>query len=237
VLYLDYESEASDLINRANRLRRGHFKFASSEPCYRRCHIPLVDDLPALQCHIAEKNIKFVVIDSLAAACGAELERAETAIRFFSALRSLRVASLILAHVAKNSEEKSIYGSVFFSNFSRSVWELKKVQEAGDRNIRVGLYHRKSNLSLLERPIGLKLTFSDAVHIEPLDLTAVPDLVGALPAKERIQAVLKGGLKTAKEVAEETGIGLATVKARLSEGKGTWSIKVGNELWGLIDNG
>ena len=237
VLYLDYESEACDLIDRANRLRHGHPKLARSEPSYRRCHIPLADDLPALQRHIAEKNIKFLVIDSLAAACGAELERAETAIRFFSALRSLRVATLILAHVAKNSEEKSIYGSVFFSNFARSVWEMKKVQETGDRITRIGLYHRKSNLGLLERPIGLKLTFREAVQIEPLDLSDVPDLATALPAKERIQAVLKDGLKTAKEVAEETGIALATVKARLSEGKGIWSVKVGNELWGLVHRG
>jgi hypothetical protein len=234
VLYLDFESEVSDLIDRAKRLRRGHPKLASSEPSYRRCHVPLADDLPALQRHIAEKNITFLVIDSLAAACGAELERAETAIRLFSALRSLRVASLILAHVAKNSEEKSIYGSVFFSNFARSVWEMKKVQEAGDRITRVGLYHRKSNLGPLERPIGLKLIFGEAVQMEPLDLSGEPDLAAALPAKDRIQAVLKDGLKTAKEVAEETGISLATVKARLSEGKGIWSVKVGNELWGLV---
>jgi hypothetical protein len=48
------------------------------------------------------------VIDSLAAAYGAELERAETAIRLFNPLRSLRIASLILAHVAKNAEEKRL---------------------------------------------------------------------------------------------------------------------------------
>ena len=93
---------------------------------------------------------------------------------------------------------------------------------------------RKSNLGPLERPIGLKLTFGEAVQMEPLDLSSEPDLAAALPAKDRIKAVLKDVLKTAKEVAEETGIALATVKARLSEGKGIWSVNVGNELWGLV---
>jgi hypothetical protein len=94
-----------------------------------------------------------------------ELERAETAIRFFNALRSLRVASLILAHVAKNSEEKTIYGSVFFSNFARSAWEMKKAQEAGEHIIRVGLYHRKTNLGPLQQPLGFKLHFGEAFSL------------------------------------------------------------------------
>ncbi|MEP6935609.1 MAG: AAA family ATPase [Nitrospirota bacterium] len=87
-LYVDYESDYSDLVNRAKKIRKGHPALAGSEPLYRRCHIPLADDLPALQRLVAEAGIRFLVIDSLAAACGAELERAETAIRFFSALRS-----------------------------------------------------------------------------------------------------------------------------------------------------
>jgi hypothetical protein len=117
-LYLDYESDHTDLLGRAKRIRGGHSKFVGVEPLYRRCHMSLADDLVATQRLVADSGVKFLVVDSLAAACGAELERAETAIRFFNALRSLRVSSLTLAHVAKNAEEKSIYGSVFFSNFA-----------------------------------------------------------------------------------------------------------------------
>lgn len=234
VLYLDYESNYSDLVDRAKRLRAGHPQFGACEPLYRRSEIPLADDLPAIQRLVAESNIKFLVIDSLAAACGAELERAETAIRLFTAIRTLRVSSLLLAHVAKHADEKTVYGSVFFSNFARSVWEMKKVQEAGDTVTRVGLYHRKSNLGLLQKPIGLKLIFGSQVQVEPLDLLDEPDLAEALPAKDRIRAVLRSGGKTAKEVAEDTGIALSTVKARLSEGLGIWSKKLGSEQWGLL---
>lgn len=237
-LYIDYESDYRDLVSRAKRIRQGHPKLLVTEPLYRRCHVPLADDLQSLQRLIAESGIKFLVIDSLAAACGAELERAETAIRFFNALRSLRVSSLILAHVAKNGqEEKSIYGSVFFSNFARSAWEMKKAQEAGDSVVQVGLYHRKSNLGGLEKPLGFKLHFGDQVRLEPTELLDDPGLAEGLPVKDRLRYALRGGPMTAKELAEETGIPLASVKARLSDGRGQWSTKLGEEKWGLLQRG
>ena len=236
-LYIDYESDYSDLMSRAKRIRQGHPKLTGIEPLYRRSHIPLADDLSTLQRLVAESGIKFLVIDSLAAACGAELERAETAIRFFNALRSLRLSSLILAHVAKNAEEKSIYGSLFFSNFARSTWEMKKAQEAGEQITRVGLYHRKNNLGLLEKPLGFKLRFGEAFQLESTNLLEEPSLIEGLPVKDRLQASLRAGAMTAKELAEETGIALASVKARLSEGQGLWSTKTGGEKWGLLRRG
>jgi hypothetical protein len=235
-LYLDYESEKEDLAHRAKQLRLGHPGLMSAQPSYRRSHVPIADDLPALRRIVDENDIRLVVIDSLAAACGAELERAETATRFYSALRSLRVSSLIIAHVAKNSDEKSIYGSVFFSNFARSTWEIRKEQEAGEDAItRIGLYHRKSNLGPLQRPFGLTMTFTDAITIEPADLSECPDLVQGLPVRERLQQALRQGHRTAKELAVETGVPLAQVKARLSEGSKTWCISLNRELWGLRD--
>src|SRR5262249_30984812 len=102
---------------------------------------------------------------------------------------------------------------------------------------RIGLYHRKSNLGPLQKPIGLKLSFDEAVRLEPTDLLEEPLLVEGLPVKDRLQAVLQGGAMTAKELAEETGVGLASVKARLSEGAGIWSQKLGGEKWGLKHRG
>jgi hypothetical protein len=234
-LYIDYESDYADLVSRAKRIRGGHPKLAGVEPLYRRCHVPLADDLPALQRLVAESGIKLLVIDSLAAACGAELERAETAIRFFSALRSLRIASLILAHVAKNAEEKSIYGSVFFSNFARSVWEMKKAQEAGEYITRVGLYHRKTNLGPLQQPLGFRLQFGEGFTLQQTDLNDEPSLAESLPLAARIKVSLKGGAKSAKELSEELSVDVAKVKARLSDGLMKWSTKVGDAKWGLLE--
>lgn len=238
-LYLDFESDYADLVDRAKRLRRGHPGLGDAMPLYRRCHIPLADDVPALQRYIAENSIKLLIVDSLAAACGAELEKAETAVRFFNALRSLRVGSLILAHVPKNSDEPSIYGSVFFSNFARSTWEMRRVQEVGDSITRVGLYHRKSNLSALHSPLGFKIQFGEAIVLEPMELTDEPGLAAGLPLRTRIKRALEGGGKTARSLAEELGIPVQRLKPRLTEGLGRWYTKVGNEgreaVWGLLD--
>ena len=95
-LYLDWETDFHDLIMRAKYLQRGHPNLAHTRVRYRRNTLPLAEDLSAIQKAVAEHDIRFVVVDSLAAACGGDLSNPETAIRFFTALRSLRVGSLIL---------------------------------------------------------------------------------------------------------------------------------------------
>jgi DNA-directed RNA polymerase specialized sigma24 family protein len=79
------------------------------------------------------------------------------------------------------------------------------------------------------------MTFTDAITIEPADLSECPDLVQGLPVRERLQQALRQGHRTAKELAVETGVPLAQVKARLSEGSKTWCISLNRELWGLRD--
>jgi len=236
-LFMDYESDEADLVDRANRIRMGHPDLYQVELHYLRCHLPIADNLAVLSRKISEWGIKLLIIDSMAAACGAELERAETAIKLFAALRSLRVGALILAHVPKNAEEKSIYGSVFFSNFARSTWEMKKVQEPGEMVTRVGLYHRKANLGPLLPPLGLRLVFgSDAVRFEALDLTDEPTLAESLSLSTRLKAVLKDGGKTVKELADELDSKVPQIRARLSEGQGKWCTALGDGRWGLLQS-
>ncbi len=67
-----------------------------------------------------------------------------------------------------------------------------------------------------------------------MDITDEPDLAEALPLRVRIQHVLGQGARTAKEVAGELAASLPQVKARLSEGAGVWSTKVGTDRWGLL---
>ncbi len=235
VLYLDYECEYGDFVERAKRLWQGQPELESAQPLYRRCSLPIADDLPALQHIVAKSEVQLLIIDSLAAACGSDLYAPETPIRLFASLRSLRVSSLILAHVAKDEDKgRSIFGSVFFGNFGRSVWEMKKAQEVGDSVIRVGLYQRKHNLGPLHRPIGLKLSFGDAVRITSLDLTEAPELAEALSLSERLKAALKHGAKTAKDLADELDAKHAQIKARLSDGQGKWCTNVGEGKWGLL---
>ena len=60
----------------------------------------------------------------------------------------LNCGALVLAHIPKTNEqqqEAGIYGSVFYKNFARSTWELKKEQEVGADESVLGLFNRKSN--------------------------------------------------------------------------------------------
>ena len=233
-LYLDYESDEGDVVLRLKRIGQAHPDLANVQIAYRRCHVPIADDVADLSKHIGERDVKLLIIDSLAAACGSELERAETATRFFAALRCLRVGTLILAHVPKNSETKTIYGSVFFENYARSAWEMKKVQETGERITRLGLYHRKANLSGYLPAIGLRVVFEpDATRFESLDLLDEPDLAEPFSLRVRLQNALKTGRKTAQELADETGEKVATVRSRLNEGRGTYFVKLDDNTWGL----
>lgn len=238
-LYLDFESDEVDLRHRAYLLRQGHSELENAKPLYRRCHIPLADDLPAIQQIVVESQIKLVVIDSLALAAGAELEKAETAIRLFSAIRELRVATLIVAHTPKNAgENASIFGSAFFSNLARSTWELKRVQEAGDAVIQVGLYHRKTNLGPLVRPIGLRIAFDNAIRIESLDLSKTHDLAKGLSLKARLQNALNQHAKTPTELADELDMPVNQIPTRLAEGRDDWCTVIGKNAqenrWGLL---
>jgi hypothetical protein len=112
---------------------------------------------------------------------------------------------------------------------------MKKTQEAGDSVTRVGLYHRKTNLGPLHKPLGFRLHFGDTFYIEPTDLMEDPVLAESLPLGQRIKAALKGGAKSAKELSLELGVDVAQVKARLSGGLMKWSIKTGNAKWGLLE--
>ncbi len=234
-LFLDWEVSAQVHGERWRLLRAGHPELADSDVLYKRMYAPLPDDLQSVQRLVTTHDIQFVVIDSLGPAAGQELLGAETAIKFFLAVRTLKTAVLVIGHTAKNSENKSIFGSVFFFNLSRSVFELKKSQESQDDVLRIGLHHRKSNLSKLHRPLGLELAFApEQVKFSSFDLGTDTELAKDLPLKDRMIKALGQGAMTARDLAEELDAKLAQVKVRLSQNKSSLFIQMGQDKWGLL---
>jgi hypothetical protein len=150
-----------------------------------------------------EVSANFVIIDSALAACGGDPSSPEVTGQYFRDLRQLNVTSLTLAHNSKNSTgEKTIYGSVFWSNFARSVWELKKNQEMEEDFLDIGLFCRKSNLSRLFSPIGLRFTYSDnkiEVTRQNVKDTALAD---NLPLWVQITGLIKNDTKEVSALAE-----------------------------------
>jgi hypothetical protein len=130
---------------------------------------------------------------------------------------------LVLAHVPKSiqeGQEASAYGTVFFRELARNVWEF---QRANDGNpVRVALHQKKNNFGPPLSPLGFEITFQEhSVQIASFNPEDEPECETRLPTSARIRNLLEdGNMRTADEIATELGAKLATVKSELSRHKG-----------------
>lgn len=198
-LYLDWETDSNTAGNRVKRLKVGMGFPNELSLSYRRCALPLADDITAIKRMVDEYKISFVVIDSCGGACGGDPNSPETCNRFFAALRTLNVTSLLIHHVPKHanpaspSKDKSPYGSAYFYNWSRAVFLLRRAQDVVDNQIDIGLIHKKANEDNVTRPMGFHLTFHDnQTHVQIKgDISDVPEFLESLSVRDRIKHILK----------------------------------------------
>lgn len=246
-LLLNWETDRDEVVWRWGKLKTG-MDWGDLSIHHRRCAAPLAHDLEAIQNAVADTGAKMIIIDSLGLACGGELKESGPAIAFFAALRQIKTTSLIIAHTSKDqlSKQKSIYGSVFFNNLARSVWEVRKAQTEGENIINVGLYHRKANMSKLHRPIGLRMEFGEnGTIITSQDVNKIAEFREGMSDKDRILEELYNGrrMMTANELSTETGIEIMSIQARLKDLRAENRVSSvgggrgrGNEAsWGLIN--
>lgn len=237
VLYLDWEASPDAFQLRLSRLVTAHPELADCEMHYLSMRRPLADDLLTVQRHVKAYDVKLLIIDSLALASGGELNGAQSPIQFFPALRSLHCSSLILAHVAKNADTgKSIYGSVFFGNLARSIFELESDQDEGSLIKRLVLSHPKANETARQAPMAFSFDFGHAsggVRVEPIGMEDLPSREACQSNPDRIKAALIDGPKTTEELAQAIGLSRHTIRSRCSEGDGKWCMKIDNR-WTLL---
>lgn len=242
VLYLDYETSREEINGRIKAVNE---PIGISDPRqikYRFCSQPLVNEIEEVQQWVHDYDIKLVIVDSVGMACGGEAEASDPVLRYFTALRSLRVTTLSIDHVAKNAETKSPYGSVYKVNSCRSVWELKKVQEVGDEALSIGLYHRKVNNGRLLKPLGLTLTFFEdddesfpRVQFEREDVATIPGLAQDLPIKDRIRHCLESHkVMTPDELSSELDAKVDSIKHALKRGERKVFVQLMDNKWGLV---
>jgi hypothetical protein len=224
VLLVDYETDAQAHRFRLGRLLAGQglqwrLGLVSYWPARGK---PLADIADALKRKVERDGISFIIIDSAAAACGGEPEKAESALRYFNSLAYQRVTSLSITHVPKDSDQHQPFGSVFWHNAARCTWNVRRIQAEGEDMIDLGLYCRKVNDGRLHSPIGLRLSFdgeTGPVTVEREDIASVPELDKQRPLKARIRDTLKRGRQSIPRLAEILDADPATVKARLHEMK------------------
>lgn len=235
-LYLDYETHFEEIDYRIKKIKNAQGIESDISIIYRRQTYPLAGDIEKILEVVDEHQIGFIIVDSLGAACGGDLNSAEVATHFFGAIRRLPTTTLMISHVSKNplTKSRTPYGSVYFFNFARNVFEVKKIQEAGADDISVGLFHRKSNLGKLHHPIGLRIEFGvDTTRFTRQDIRDIPEFREALTNAQRIELLLGAGPLAQADIAEELDLSndVARITLNRMEEKGK-IIKVGNQ-WGL----
>jgi hypothetical protein len=178
VLYLDWEFSAEEHRHRLHRLVGAEPRL--SNLFYRRCDRAFCRDVTRIRDVIQRRNITFLICDSMGFAADGTPESAEAATNYYRALRELGpIGSLHLAHISKAEEgDKKPFGSVFWANGARNIWNLKRDDtERSDGIVPIGFYHRKSNIGELRAPFAMVARFTEAdTFITPDNLTNFPKL-------------------------------------------------------------
>ncbi len=201
-LWLDYEADRDTTLFNFTRIVHG----AGVGDCllnYRRCRMPLADDVEAIANHMAKIGADTVIIDSVAKAAAGDLFGGESPTRFFTAIDQLKCTSLILAHTAKGQgdSKKTIYGSMFFEAYARSVWECRASEEG--ETINIGLWDNKANFRRKHDPLAFQLAYEpESITVTIQDIKTVEDFMAHLSTSSRILDALKAGSKSPKELKE-----------------------------------
>ena len=102
--------------------------------------------------------------DSVVPAAGPEAEGSEAAVRLMGVLRSLGpgISRLLVGHVPKGEATQNgptyPFGSVFYWNLSRSVWEIRSDDDDRE-HLRLSLTHKKVNAGPKLPTFGLDFHF------------------------------------------------------------------------------
>ena len=219
VLYLDYETDSYEIASRVRLIQAALGIETPSDILYRFCSSPLVSEIDGIRKFVTEKNIDYVIVDSVGTACGGEPESADSVLRYFSALRSLKkgshqaIGSLSISHT---NREGTMFGSAYLTWQARSVYEVKKSQKPEESFIDTALHHRKSNNGQLIAPVGFRIDFDkepgtdrlSAIRIYQRGLAEVEKLEGGASLRERLHVLLRDGIeRTRDEVCEALNIG------------------------------
>lgn len=248
VLYLDWEASEEEHKRYVTAIKQG-LKVNDKTPIlYRHCDRPLVNIVDTIRKDIVDYHVGLVIIDSMMAATatsGHGQDQSQIAGEYYNALHSFGCTTLTIDHVTKEgmigfTENIAPYGSVVKYNRSRSQFEVKQQQEAGDDYMELALIHRKFNLGRRLKPFGIKVDFineNDAlkeVRFSKMNLADNPALAKNLSITDKLIAQLRNGSKTVQDLASLLETKDNSVLQALKRGeKKDLFVKVGTDGWGL----
>ncbi len=200
-IWLDYEADKDTTHFNFKRILKGA-DLPDIYLAYRRCRMPLADDVEAIANHMARIGADTIIVDSVGKAAGGDLDKSESPTRLYEAIDQLHCTSLLLAHTSKSGDgRKSIYGNTHFEAYARSVWEMRSSPDGETLNI--GLWDNKANFRRKHDPMAFQLTYEpESITLTTQDIKTVEDFMAHLSTSSRIYEALKAGSKSPKELKE-----------------------------------
>jgi len=236
-LWLDWETDERSFKYLYNEMQRG-IGMILPPIHYRHCRSSLPDDIEQIAHWVDHTGAKFIVIDHIGLAAGGPLNDDITATSYYAAIRQLDVTSLHLGHQSKdpNTKKKTTFGSGFWENIPRTVWELRKFNDTED-SLDTVMTISKRNIGVKPAPLGMRFSYNGAgTHIEKFNPNDIVEFVQQTSAKNRIYLLLKkNGPMTSIAIAEELDMPDSTVRVNLSSRMSGQVVKAGDR-WGLVDN-
>ena len=221
VMFVDYETDVGTIATRERDLLLGHgLKLEPNRIRYWPTGgMPLSSQVSGMARVVKREDIKLVIIDSAAAACGGDPEKADSALQFFNALTRLETTTLTIAHIRKDQTDKhKAFGSTFWHNQPRTTWFLERVGNGQGSLVTVRLKNRKASDFAAGTAIKLRFQFRkdpDKVVVEMTE-DAHPD--SRAPALHiQIRRELKGrGPMSTMDLARLLGTTDGTVRSTLN---------------------
>jgi hypothetical protein len=238
VLYLDWETSYDALQWRLHKIQSG-MGLGKINLSYRRCSLPLASDMEAISAAVIKTGAKLVIVDSVGVACDGDLNKPEVALDMYRALRHLGedVTSLLIGHTAKGTltdpkGQKTPFGSAYFENQARKVFELRADRDTGDDTIEVAIFDKKVNEAAKAKPWGLTIDFGEeTVSFKRTDVASMGKLSEGLSYTQRILHLLKVNGKTnIMEIIQMLGLDREQVSPALTRMKQRGQVvKLGEE--------
>lgn len=225
VCILDWETHA-DEFHRRNALVSAGFGVDIIPMVYLHCCAPISQELDRIARVIAEYSVGMLIVDSAFQACGADMERAASVEAFFQSLRVLGCTTLVLTHTQKNSDQKTPFGSVYWTNSPRMVWHMYQEDDY------VVLENVKNNIAPIAPPVAYRIQWREGGVI--FSETSSPPRLRRSVREIIYDFLRRSGPQTASAIATALALKIDTVRKTLDRyagrdfevgGEGKWRVK------------
>lgn len=249
VLYLDWESDL-DTHRRYISAIEASLGLGHETINYLSCDQSFNRIVGHISQYIKDCEIDLVIVDSQMAATSEYspgMSEAQIASAYYNDLRSLKVTTLTIDHVTKQSmiggdNIATPYGSVVKYNRSRSQYELRQTQDIEADYIELALVHKKFNLGKLSKPLGMRIEFFTneneeltSIVFKSCDLADNPELSKLLSLKQQAIMLLKdAGVMKIDDMAEELDVGKSSLESTMYRDKNIF-VRVSKGEWGLLE--